>query len=86
MPLPMPTLAPADQLEELFEKELECTSRAKHTCTVKAVAVCTSECNNDTKLWCEKRYAMYLENKNDYSIVCSVCHNSIPRDWHVHLI
>lgn len=73
-----------DLLEDLFEKDgLRCTSRAVHDCTLEAFYATLSRCNGDTRYWCTRRYVMWREMKDDYSVVCRDCYESTRRCWQV---
>lgn len=74
-----------DRLEELMNvSELACNSKDKeHICTVKAVALCRSLCDDVIRFWCQARVEHYQLHVRDYHRVCAACGEPVRRDWRV---
>lgn len=74
-----------DQLEQLMEvSDLVCNSRDReHSCTVKAVAMCRSMCDDVIRFWCQARVDHYKTHVRDYHRVCAACGDPVQMDWRV---
>lgn len=72
------------ELEELFNKDAVCTSRAPHQCSIVATWSCGTRpvCPSSPKLWCDSRYKLYLKgNKIEPDRQCMDCNRPVSYCW-----